>query len=482
MNGSFCVLRYCEGRLTLLPDKLGLYKIYRDESGSVISSSFLGVLETVEQLRPDPQSIYEYVFQGATYDGRTLFDQVRLLERRAIFHLGSTIAACPLPDDLCDGPDWSSFDDHLARAHDALRVIFRSIVAGFGDAIDTALSGGFDSRLILALLREQRAMPRIHVYGASTDPDVRIAKTIAAGEGILIEHVDKSAATPPDADEFRDLVVRNFMRLDGYPAEGIFDNGSDVATRADRAAGGALALNGGGGEIFRNFFYLGDRTYSIRQLLWSFFSGFDPAMCSEAFDEREYLLGMAKAIARLFGKPADADCAGIRLAREEIEYLYPCLRCVYWMGRNNSVNNRFGYAATPFIATELIKLALRIPIAAKNYGRFEAALIARADPALAGYPSAHGQPPSEAPSLSRRLEAGMTMLRPPWVRRFSYRIQHRRARLRPSFVLGDGLAKVIDPSFPELRRYFKIDKVTDEFVLNRIATLEYIFENYPVRH
>jgi asparagine synthase (glutamine-hydrolysing) len=60
------------------------------------------------------------------------------------------------------------------------------------------------------------------------------------------------------------------------------------------------------------------------------------------------------------------------------------------MGRNNSVNNKIGFALTPFITQSLIERALRLPLRQKNTGRFEARLIREINPRLAAYPSAYG--------------------------------------------------------------------------------------------
>ena len=172
----------------------------------------------------------------------------------------------------------------------------------------------------------------------------------------------------------------------------------------------------------------------------------------------------------------------LRLSRQQIEYLYPCFRCVYWMGRNNSVNNRFGYYATPFIEPSLVQLGLQIPMQFKAHGKFEAALIQGADPALAHYPSAYGQPLDEAPTLKRRFKSSLTMLRPVRARRLSYRLQNRLRRPgRRSEIYGPAyLSTVLDPSFPEMKRYFHPEKIASEAELNRICTLEYLFERYRV--
>lgn len=482
LYGSFCLIVCRAGAIFLLPDRLQVYKIYRNAAGTVLSSSFLAVLESVAQPRANRQAVYEYVFQGATYDGRTVIDQVRLATPGPTPLEPPQRGSSGLLPLLHAGPGWTGAARHVAMTIAALRGEFGALAAQFGSNIETALSGGYDSRLILALLRDRGLRPRVHVYGRDDDADVAIAKTIAAGEGFPIEHTDKSSCPLPRLDAFSETVAQNFAALDGYPSDGIFDGGADVTTRRARAAGGALALNGGGGEIFRNFFYLPDRAFTVQQVLWSFFCQFDPAVTTAAFDETAYLDGLARAVLRLIDRPAGPGGAlATRLARTEIEFLYPCLRCAYWMGRNNSVNNRFGFAATPFIEPALVGLALQIPIAAKNHGRFEAALIAAIDPALARYPSVYGQGFDEAPALARRLKGGMTLARPPRLRKWSYRLQNRMRRAGFSGVLGpDYLSRVIDPDCPALRRYFRIERVRSALEFNRICTLEYLFERHAV--
>jgi asparagine synthase (glutamine-hydrolysing) len=320
------------------------------------------------------------------------------------------------------------------------------------------------------------------VYGSDRDGDVVVAKTIAAAEGFPITHTDKSRLVTPSVEEFPTTISRNFLLFDGYPSDGIFDNGGDVETRQARACGGALALNGGGGEVLRNFFYLREGSFSIRQVMWAFYCQFDPAVCTDAFSERHYLETMSKAAADVLGYKGAMSPGRIRLSRPEVEYLYPGLRCAYWMGRNNSINNRFGYASTPFVEPSLVKLALQIPVKYKNFGRFEAALIHAADPALAKYASAYGEGFDARPSVNRRLKEYATLYRPTWVRRMSYRIRNPLRQQGISALLtNEYLSRVIDTSFPEMRRYFRIDKIRNETELNRICTLEYMFQKIQYR-
>ena len=205
-----------------------------------------------------------------------------------------------------------------------------------------------------------------------------VGRTIADGEGFPLTCIDKSLHAQPAADTFPAVLAENFHLFDGLPADGIFDSGVDRQTRFDRADGAALMLNGGGGEIFRNFFYLPDRPLSAQALVWSFYNRYDPATCTPAFDEAAYLRRLEDKILAALG------LSGRRLSRTDVEQVYPLFRCRFWMGRNNSVNNRIGAAMTPLADLLPVRAAIRVPLRLKNDGLFEAGMIATADRALAG--------------------------------------------------------------------------------------------------
>jgi hypothetical protein len=473
LNGSFALGLGAGGRMSLLIDRVGVYKVFRAADDAVLSSSFLAVAAASPARTADVQGVYEYVFNGATTGEHTPLREVRLLDRRAIHDLDGAVRARPLADPPVDGCDPRPFGQQADAMMGLLRPWFGVLGASFGDNLDTALSGGFDSRLVLALLRGIGRHPRVHVYGRANDADVRVAKAVAAGEGIALEHQDKSLRPLPGAGEFAAVVERNFLAFDGTPTDGIFDSGADLETRLQRARNGALMLNGGGGEIFRNFFYLPNCRYSVRQLLWTFYSQFDPRAATDAFRETEHYAALEDAVRQSIGGVADP------LPRFQVERVYPYFRCGFWMGRNNSLNNRLGFAVTPFIEPELVTAAAKVPLGYKNHGRFEAALIAAADPALARYASVYGHDFVSPPSLRQRLKDWATYGRPTWLRRFSFRYKVR-PQPRPTLLSAPYLEQAVDPALPLLRRFFHPERVHAPDQFARICTLEYLFRRLNV--
>lgn len=474
LYGAFFAIVRKSGRTFAFVDRLGIYKVYRDSEDIVWSSSFLAVLTSLPSARVHDHALYEYVLQGATYGERTVIKEIEELPCDSLYEVGKSITRTPMPGGLYESfIDHERIGIHLERNLSNLRRFYRQIVGCFGDRIDTALSGGYDSRLTLGLLREAGARPKVHVYGGGDDIDVRVAQEINAGETLGLQHVDKSRFPRLSIEEFQRAVIDNFYAFDGYPNDGIFSGTGDLATRRARCRSGEVMLNGGGGEIFRNFFYLRDASYTVKQLLWGFYSQFDPAVCTPRFSIANYYNQLGASMKRVLGIERN------RLRRVEIELLYPLFRCRYWMGRNNAVNNRLGYALTPFIDYSIVRDAVKLPIKYKNFGTFEARLLQAVDPRLAAYNSSYGHDFAQKPPLKRMLKDLATHFRPAWSRPYIHRIgANRRNPPQPYTLSTPYRDAVLGRDYRYMGEFFKIAAVRNPDELNRICTLEFLFAKF----
>ena len=78
----------------------------------------------------------------------------------------------------------------------------------------------------------------------------------------------------------------------------------------------------------------------------------------------------------------------------------------------------------PISKRSITEHASALRLSWKNHGAYEAELIRRVDRRLAGYRSIYGHDFARPPPLSRRLPDYATYLRPPWLRRYTYRIKY----------------------------------------------------------
>ncbi len=458
MRGAYWLIVRKAGRTESFLDPLGTYKAYKLADESVVSSSFLACLAVLPVRKIDRQAVYEYLFQGATYGNDTVAKGIKLID---------TPVAAPFDADV---DDIGSLATHAALHNEHLAADFQGIARCFGDKIDTALSGGYDSRLTYAHLRREKVIPRLHVYGRRDDADVTVARTIADSLGIPLDHVDKSRTAPVPPDAFPDIVERNFQFFDGLPTDGIFDGGMDLKSRMMGCEDGRLALNGGGGEIFRNFFYLPDRAFSVRDLVWTFYSRFDPGVCRPPFSEADYHQRLGEKIRAALRIDHET------LSRAEIEAVYPAFRCRFWTGRNTAINNRLGPALTPLVEYQTVRAAIRTPLKYKNFGRLEAEMIRSMDPELAAFPSAYGHAFDGPPSAGHIWKERLTYLRPPRLRRYSFRLRQRLSTPpRPFYLTIPYVKAALDTRFPVMNMFVDVPKIRDPEQLRRLATLEYFF-------
>ena len=238
-----------------------------------------------------------------------------------------------------------------------------------------------------------------------------------------------------------------------------------------------IALNGGGGEILRNFFFLLEHRYTPREVLWSFYSRFDPRTCTALFDETGYFRQLELKLEVVTGERFTS------FPRPVVEWLYHNFRCRAWDCRVNTTNSTFGYTALPFLERPLTEHASIIPLAWKNHGVYEAALIRRADRQLASYPSSYGHDFNRPPPLSRKIIDYGTYLRPPWLRRLSYRVQHRMQRYAADslYLRKPYVNAVLPHGMPVTAKLFRVERVVNPVHMNRILSLEYLVQQLADR-
>jgi len=471
LAGHFAAFVRRRGRNFLFTDYFGAFPLYHDAEMRLFSTSLLAAAGALPRLSFDPQGVYEFAFNVVPVGDDTVFAELKMLgpDRVAEPGAGFHALAKPLPD-VAQMP----LEERIAAHRDRLMAVVSDHLRKFGDNVFCALSGGLDSRLALAALRAAGCKPRLFVYGGPDSIDVRIAREIAAAEGCEIEWLDKEAWREVSPDEFPEQVERNFHAYDGLPNYGeLFENGANAAARAARHQGGALSVSGGCGEIFRNFFFLPNRRFSAAAVARTFFARYAKGDVTGAFDESRFLRRIEDKMLAALGRPGDRS----KLPRPLIEQIYPRVRCRALFGREIGLEAHEGAYLMPFLDHRLVAEAMRLPLALKHAGRFEAALLNAIDPALARHPSAYGHDFAGPPDRRHRRSEWATRIRPVALRQRSYAI---RRRLGPvadehgGLLTPDYVGRVVDLDYPVMRRFFRTGGIADSGMMRRIANLEYL--------
>lgn len=432
MSGAFALLLGREDGVWLLGDALGLMKIHTLGPGQLCSTSLMACCAALPRLEVNRLRAQEYVLLGATHGLDTAVAGVRLLDPTQALDLrsGKHLLVHP-PQALLGQVPPASAAQAVASVADALAGEFSQLVQAHGRRIGMALSGGFDSRLILATLTHLGVAPDLFVYGRPADEDVQVARAVAQRLQLPIDAIDKAQRERDLPPVSSTLLAANLRFFDGLPADGVFDRGTDRATRLQQVHAGRLNLNGGGGEILRNFFFLQDRPYTAAQVFWAFYSAWLDDVFLAPDERTAFIQSVQDEILAALGRPhGTADARAQPLSRPEVELVYTLFRLRYWMGRNNSLSARYGAFATPLVTPRLVRLAATLPLAWKNHGRLEAAVIQRLAPAAASGPSAYGFAFDQGPSGLHRFRMGLTLYRPIALRHQSIRVQRALGRIQ----------------------------------------------------
>lgn len=482
LSGQFALLVRKGGRAFMLSDYLGTFQLFHDEAFDTISTSLMASVEAQPAVHWHEQGVYEFAFNVFPVGDDTVFREVRRLGPFVQLELGADqVVQCTVAKPLTNAPESMPIDERLRRNAAALTRVVRPFVDAFGDRMQVPLSGGIDSRLALAVLRAHGVRPHVYVYGTPEDEDASVARAVGAAEGFAVEVFNKPAFAAIVPDQFAGIVAGNFDETDALVTDGgLFDNGGNAHARHARNLDGQCAVSGGCGEVFRNFFYLPDRALRARDVALAFFARFVVGDTTERFDANGFVAAIETKLAAALGHAPDD-----RLTRTEVEQLYPRERCRAFFGREISLVGRHGAYLMPFLHWPVVDEALRIPMALKRAGAFEAMLLNHIDPRLARHMSAYGHDFSGPPSGAHRRDEWLTVVRPPSLRQRSYAVGRWLGRagdehgglMSPIF-----LGRVIDLHFPAMRRFFDIEGVRrDPGLYRRVATLEYLAQRLGSR-
>jgi asparagine synthase (glutamine-hydrolysing) len=136
----------------------------------------------------------------------------------------------------------------------------------------------------------------------------------------------------------------------------------------------------------------------------------------------------------------------------------------------------------PYLERSITEHASALPLSWKNHGAYEAELIRRVDSRLAEYPSIYGHAFSRTPPVSRRVWDYLIYLRPPWLRRYTYRLRHHTRSGDWAGYLARPYRDVVLPGGTSmLSRLFRMEQIVDAAQFTRILSLEYALRFFGSR-
>ncbi len=375
----------------VITDRCGSLHIYwRQLADGVAVSTSSAVLAQCAPSTFDPLAVHEFIATGIIYEDRSLWRDVRKIGPATVLTIDANGARSRRYWDFSAiEPESLALDDAVDRTHAGLVEVLKAL-PDTREPVVSDLTGGYDSRLLLAGLLDAQRPFHTTVSGSGDHPDVTVAARIASALGL--KHQNISSPSLPTAEEF-DAAVR--MTDGEYDA---FDFARILHIHRRLANEHGMSLNGSFGELARGYWW---------ELLWPRLARRHPLDVAMVARKRFAAIPYDKSI---FSPAAQLDLAShmaevaSRAIAPIINYpnttqmdcVYYTLRMQRWQGRIASSTNQLWPAFSPIGFAQVLDPIL----AARADARFRSLLVRRLfqrfAPPLANIPLEHGYPPVPA--------------------------------------------------------------------------------------
>lgn len=398
--GQYTILFCKTDSIDVLCDSMLCKHIFVDKKREIFSSSMLAVGQSVqEKLHINKDAIYEKFLTGIIMSPNTLFSEVQQVDENIMFSVNaehSGIHFIQKESIIKDAPsELSGKEKCVQEQAETLLQYFSELENLSADGIDMGLSGGYDSRLVLACLI-QSGIKNLHLHTHQTESDhkkdIVIAKAMANYIGVPCNIVPSRHLC--NCEDAEDIIRRSVLFFDGRTSFSIGGCGETYTAEYRRRAtqDTPMTLTGVGGELYRNVFSLGKKKYSWNAFIDDKIASVDFKLCvsDELYKHiRSKVVNQIKA----------------RLCSCNDEYVNPFLAQRYYCeimmpdGQGNVVDayNQISWCIAPFLEKSIIHKGYEgIPYHG-SFGGFEGEMIDTLDHGLASIKSSYGYPLNDRP-------------------------------------------------------------------------------------
>jgi hypothetical protein len=344
-------------RLTILPDPLGggLVFVWKGAAEQVISSDLAALISFLDLIGERPKKSLEYVAAYvATGSGGLVdssYEDVLVVPQFSYAEVSSAgVTTRDYPGKRKFFESESSYQDSLEETHAEITENVNALAESTHPRKVAHLTGGVDSRLVLASILESGNQSEFAFYcsGGPTEPDQIVAQSLAVEFGLRMTHHSglEAKTAPPTLD---DQLLWPFQHTSGII--------SGVAHAGNAPTKTAVA-SGGYGELFRSFYDKGlVHTGSMQDAAERMFGRLafgveaDRRLLSEKFSQT--------AQSRLAAIIESAAVSGVR-EDARLDFVYMNRRNRYYVGEISRSLSPFAARFDPLYSLSGASLGLRV--------------------------------------------------------------------------------------------------------------------------
>lgn len=267
-KGNFIILIWNGQSWTILKDRLGVQQLFQSNDGCCFSNSFLTLLTcSGKKHKLNQEAIDEKLTTGFLTGEDTLVEGIKKVERDFPFRVDENkISLLNYPEhsleiDVHNNGKNKSIESNIEVLQDYFKELNQAKQNLKGDV---GLSSGFDCRLILAAAKNTLDTP-LHIHSHNTkgvhDNEIKHARKIAEVYGADIHLVPTQKLEEAEEDLIKKTLQENVRFFDGRSARHLGSFSETYTPWYKKASMGNAdySLNGLGGEIYRDSYFMGNR-------------------------------------------------------------------------------------------------------------------------------------------------------------------------------------------------------------------------------
>lgn len=441
--GSYLIILAKGDKLSYVTDRKGIQNVYYSFDNGVISSSFLAcAYSQVNPLTVNKDAVTEVLTTGSLIGPDTIFDQIKRLEKEdgVSFEGLERVQMTGTPfNGYCKKDYNSCLDDQIKT----LDEYFSSVKAlADGEGTDSGITGGHDSRLIMAMALKHFSNVSFHTHWRNK----KNVEFISAQELCKKMDMDLSlipVSDPHDMDEssLENNLEQAFLFFDGLVRMHSFWT-EEYNTRAYREKildGNRLGLSGIGGEQYRNEERMSKSSWDLKKVIkYKLLLN----ICGDCFKGEADL---KKTISKIESKIRKKLSLENKKKINHLEYK-KYLNEVFIpsrLGVRNNAENQLSFFLSPFTEDFVSEASYRIVNKLGSSLRFEEDMIKSINPELASIPSDKGFDFYKGEPLSNKIKSFVMDFIPSGIL-YKYYLKKKRGSIKPFETLTGKSKKLKD--------------------------------------
>jgi hypothetical protein len=390
LDGQFAAIRFdaATDRLSIVTDPFGMQALYVCErDGRTYVSTSSAALARHLRAEPDPLGLRFFLRAGYHFGPLTHWQGIERLDPATVVTFGGTrrerrVYWLPQVDERVRGMTYTQTVDHCADV--ALATVGRRL--GAAPLLWADLTGGFDSRLVVALLQRLGVPFRTATTGDAAHPDVVLAGEVARAGRLAWQHDQM-----PDGWSLDPAMARSAIAWGDGSLE-LLQLGEVLWRHEQKSRTCATVVTGGGGEHasarpwLQEFLRAGrsQRVNFDRLLGMRYLPPFDLSMLRS--DPTAEVQAYCRAS---LGARADLYAGELNTTKLDAIYAY---KSTGHVGTYRSASEAFVRQEIPFYYRDFFTACFSAHHRWRNGHRLQRGIIQRLSPELAPVPTTLGGP------------------------------------------------------------------------------------------